>query len=133
MTRKMTSGLILAAMVGILRAEDLDLAGRWLLEGTREDGSALTCPIDVPGGVHTALRKANEIPDPFWGRNELKTQCTSRPARRPKGGRIIRSICSRCSIQISTSCSSARIRRSESGVMRWEMRFGKRPAIEGDF
>jgi beta-mannosidase len=31
-------------------------------------------PATVPGCVHTDLRRAKEIPDPFWGTNELQLQ-----------------------------------------------------------
>ena len=31
-------------------------------------------PATVPGCVHTDLRRAGKIPDPFWGRNELNLQ-----------------------------------------------------------
>src|SRR6266542_697548 len=31
-------------------------------------------PATVPGCVHTDLRRAGKIPDPFWGTNELDLQ-----------------------------------------------------------
>ena len=31
-------------------------------------------PAVVPGCVHTDLRRAGKIPDPFWGTNELQLQ-----------------------------------------------------------
>ena len=53
-------------------AVEIDLAGTWRLE--RADDKSVTCEIAVPGGVHSALLKAGLMPDPFWGRNELKIQ-----------------------------------------------------------
>ena len=76
--RKLMVGLLCMAVVGGATAEELDLSGMWRLEGTDERGEALSCPIAVPGGVHSALFKAGRIPDPYWGRNELKTQWVGR-------------------------------------------------------
>ena len=59
-------------------AEELNLAGQWLLTGTDESEAAISCPVDVPGGVHSALLRAGKIPHPFFGRNELKTQWVGR-------------------------------------------------------
>ena len=60
------------ASVGFAAADVVDLAGTWRLE--RADDPSVTCSIAVPGGVHSALLKAGLMPDPFWGRNELKIQ-----------------------------------------------------------
>ncbi len=55
----------------------LDLSGIWHL---READNAVqfTVPIQVPGGVHSALLAAGKIPDPFFGQNELLTQDVGR-------------------------------------------------------
>jgi beta-mannosidase len=52
----------------------LDLAGQWQLDGTDEQGVALSCAATVPGDVHSALFAAGLMPDPFWGRNERDVQ-----------------------------------------------------------
>ena len=59
-------------------AVEIDLHGTWRLSGTDEKGGAIECPIAVPGGVHSALLKAGLMADPFYGRNELKTQWVGR-------------------------------------------------------
>ena len=46
----------------------LDLAGNWRLSSLDEQIVAL---MPVPGDVHTALKNAGVIPDPYVGRNEL--------------------------------------------------------------
>ena len=51
---------------------EIDLAGTWRLE--RADDKSVVCEIAVPCGVHSALMKAGLMPDPFFGRNELKIQ-----------------------------------------------------------
>ena len=48
-----------------------DLAGSWQLSSG--DGEA-KCAITLPGDVHTALHRAELIPDPYFGRNEEKVQ-----------------------------------------------------------
>ena len=55
-----------------LSASTLDLAGEWKLSKTAD--ASYTCPIAVPGGVHTALVKAGKLEDPYFGRNELKAR-----------------------------------------------------------
>ena len=55
-------------------AAQIDLAGDWRLSGTDEKGSAVECAAAVPGDVHSALLRANLIPDPFWGCNETNVQ-----------------------------------------------------------
>lgn len=53
-----------------MRSLDLG-AGRWSLYG---NAFAEPVPAEVPGCVHTDLRRANLIPDPFRGANELDLQ-----------------------------------------------------------
>ena len=55
-------------------AAQIDLSGEWRLSGTDEKGSAVECAAAVPGDVHSALLRANLIPDPFWGCNETNVQ-----------------------------------------------------------
>ena len=47
---------------------ELDLSGTWRL--AKANDTRVSCPIAVPGGVHSALLKAKLIEDSFWGRNE---------------------------------------------------------------
>ena len=53
-------------------ATEIDLCGIWRLEPVGDP--SVSCEIAAPGGVHSALLKAGLMPDPFWGRNELKIQ-----------------------------------------------------------
>ena len=53
-------------------AAELDLAGTWKL--VKADDAKVSCPIAVPGGVHTALLKAGLMKDAFWGQNEKYMQ-----------------------------------------------------------
>jgi len=53
-------------------AAELDLAGTWKL--VKADDAKVSCPIVVPGGVHTALLKAGLMKDAFWGQNEKDMQ-----------------------------------------------------------
>lgn len=46
----------------------IDLSGNWRLSSLDEARQAL---MPIPGDVHTALRNAGLIPDPYFGRNEL--------------------------------------------------------------
>jgi len=46
----------------------IDLSGKWLLSGKK-----VSCPITIPGDVHTSLIKNNIIKDPFYGFNEKET------------------------------------------------------------
>jgi beta-galactosidase/beta-glucuronidase len=48
--------------------ESLDLTGVWLLKG-RFFGNGKSIPVEVPGGVHSALMAKGLIPDPRVGRN----------------------------------------------------------------
>ena len=70
------AALLSAALTAF--SSEIDLAGAWRLTGTDESGAPLACPISVPGGVHSALRAAGKLVDPFYGRNELKTQWVGR-------------------------------------------------------
>ena len=65
---------VLAASALSLAAGEIDLSGSWTLSGANEKGEAITCPIAVPGGVHSALLAAGLMEDSYFGRNELKTQ-----------------------------------------------------------
>ena len=58
----------------LFAAAEIDLSGDWRLSGMNESGTAIECPIAVPGGVHHALYKANLIENPFWGCNETNVQ-----------------------------------------------------------
>lgn len=46
----------------------IDLAGHWRLSSLDEEMQA---QMPIPGDVHTALKNAGLIPDPYFGRNEL--------------------------------------------------------------
>ncbi len=48
-------------------AQSLDLTGQWLV--TDEQGD-FRFEMTLPGDIVTALRSADLIPDPYWGRNE---------------------------------------------------------------
>ena len=61
-----------SAMTAAAFATELDLAGTWKL--VKADDAKVTCPIAVPGGVHTALLKAGLMKDAFWGQNEKDMQ-----------------------------------------------------------
>ena len=74
--KKLVSVLGAIALSSALTAGEIDLSGTWTL--TRADDAAVSCPIAVPGGVHSALLKAKLMSDPFWGRNELLTQDVGR-------------------------------------------------------
>jgi len=63
---------VLALVSAVAPAVDLDLSGTWRLE--KSGDAKVACPIDVPGGVHSALLKAKLVDDAFWGRNEEKVQ-----------------------------------------------------------
>jgi len=68
-------GLILFGLsVGSCLAQELDLGGVWKLSGSNETGRAVSCPVAVPGDVHSALFKAGLTPDPFFGCNETNVQ-----------------------------------------------------------
>ena len=75
---KIGAFVAVAGMVLTGRAVELDLAGEWTLSGSNEVGQAISCPIAVPGDVHSALFKAKLMPDPFWGCNETNVQWVGR-------------------------------------------------------
>ncbi len=50
-----------------------DLSGVWRLSNATNE-TVEVCPIEVPGGVHSALLAAGLMKDPYWGRNEIETQ-----------------------------------------------------------
>ncbi|MGV1752864.1 beta-mannosidase [Agrobacterium sp. CG674] len=49
----------------------VDLSGEWVLFSVEKDHSTT---ITIPGDVHSALRDAGIIPDPYFGRNENDVQ-----------------------------------------------------------
>ena len=49
----------------------IDLSGEWTLSCAEGEHDA---HITIPGDVHTALREAKIIPDPYFGRNENDVQ-----------------------------------------------------------
>ena len=51
--------------------ESIDLGGKWTL---RKKGQAKAVPAQVPGCVHTDLRRAGVIDDPYYRDNEEKLQ-----------------------------------------------------------
>jgi len=53
-------------------ADEISLAGVWQVNSVGRP--SVTCPVDVPGDVHTALFAAQLIPDPYWGCNETNVQ-----------------------------------------------------------
>ncbi|MFO8043442.1 MAG: hypothetical protein R6U25_09595, partial [Alkalispirochaeta sp.] len=53
----------------------IDLSGEWQL---LDETGTYEVPIQIPGDVHTALRAASLIPDPFYGQNELEVQWVGR-------------------------------------------------------
>ena len=75
---KIGAFVAVAGMALTGRAVELDLAGEWTLSGSNEVGQAISCPIEVPGDVHSALFKAKLMPDPFWGCNETNVQWVGR-------------------------------------------------------
>lgn len=79
MTRGLWSLVCASAAVlgtGMACAAELDLAGTWKL--TQADKPSVTCPVDVPGGIYTALYEAGLIPDPYFAQNEKLTQWPGR-------------------------------------------------------
>lgn len=67
----------LVALIGFAAfSAEIDLAGMWKL--VKADDSKISCPIKVPGGVHSALLEAKLMDDAFWGRNEEKIQWVGR-------------------------------------------------------
>ena len=74
--RKIMVGVLYAICATCANAMEIDLHGTWRLE--RTDDKSVACEIAVPGDVHTALHKAQLMPDPFFGQNEKKTQWVGR-------------------------------------------------------
>ena len=67
--KKAMLSVLLSGVCGI-GYSDVCLNGGWRLEGADEKGRCVSCPISVPGDVHSALLAAGVIPDPFFGSNE---------------------------------------------------------------
>jgi len=63
-----------ACLLALLAAVEVDLSGVWQLAESNETATAVSCPIAVPGDVHTALYSSGRIDDPFWGCNETNVQ-----------------------------------------------------------
>jgi len=57
---------------------ELDLAGTWEVSGTDKWSKPIACPMEIPGGVHSALYKAGLLPYAFTGFNEAKCYWVSR-------------------------------------------------------
>ena len=77
----MAKGGVFIALYGMSftgTASELSLSGEWTLSGSNDVGAVVSCPIAVPGDVHSALFKAKLIPDPFWGCNETNVQWVGR-------------------------------------------------------
>jgi len=55
--------------------EIIHLAGEWKLVRLA-DGTVR--PMQVPGDIYSALIQAGELPDPYFGENELKAQWPGR-------------------------------------------------------
>lgn len=49
----------------------IELAGKWKLKNKT---GTISAPIQVPGDTHSALLAAKQIPNPYWGENELQLQ-----------------------------------------------------------
>ena len=58
----------------LFASAQIDLAGEWILSGADRTGKPVECAAAVPGGVHSALLRAQLIEDPFWGCNETNLQ-----------------------------------------------------------
>ena len=70
--KRILFSFIAAVVSSVAFSAELDLAGTWKL--VKADDAKVTCPIAVPGGVHTALLKAGLMKDAFWGQNEKDMQ-----------------------------------------------------------
>ena len=55
--------------------QKISLSGEWQF---KEQGKKEWLAAQVPGCVHTDLRRAEKIPDPFWGSNELQLEWIER-------------------------------------------------------
>ena len=70
--KRILFSFIAAVVSSVAFSAELDLAGTWKL--AKQDDAKVSCPIAVPGGVHTALLKAGLMKDAFWGQNEKDMQ-----------------------------------------------------------
>ena len=70
--KRILFSFIAAVVSSVAFSAELDLAGTWKL--VKADDAKVSCPIAVPGGVHTALLKAGLMKDAFWGQNEKDMQ-----------------------------------------------------------
>ena len=70
--KRILFSFIAAVVSSVALSAELDLAGTWEL--VKADDAKVSCPIAVPGGVHTALLKAGLMKDAFWGQNEKDMQ-----------------------------------------------------------
>ncbi len=70
--KRILFSFIAAVVSSVAFSAELDLAGTWKL--VKQDDAKVSCPIAVPGGVHTALLKAGLMKDAFWGQNEKDMQ-----------------------------------------------------------
>jgi beta-mannosidase len=53
----------------------IDLQGKWRLRNRK---GTWDVPAQIPGDTHSALLAAKQIPDPFWGTNEVALQALHR-------------------------------------------------------
>lgn len=83
MKRKFLFTLAVASLaVGLKAVETQTLEGVWKLEGQGRFAEPVSCPVRVPGDVHSALFAAGLMPDPYFGNNEMKVQwVAARPWR----------------------------------------------------
>lgn len=70
--------MFFAVLPMLFAAAEIDLSGEWRLSGIGDAGTAVECPVVVPGGVHHALYKAKLIENPFWACNETNVQWVGR-------------------------------------------------------
>ena len=70
--KRILFSFIAAVVSSVALSAELDLAGTWKL--VKADDAKVSCPIAVPGGIHTALLKAGLMKDAFWGQNEKDMQ-----------------------------------------------------------
>lgn len=75
--------MVLAALLAsplalLLAAEEYSLAGVWRLDGKDQKGVPFSCPIAVPGGVHSALLSEGRILDTYFEDNEFETLWVAR-------------------------------------------------------
>ena len=70
--KRILFSFIAAVVSSVAFSAEFDLAGTWKL--VKADDAKVSCPIAVPGGVHTALLKAGLMKDAFRGQNEKDMQ-----------------------------------------------------------